>query len=170
MASVRHLSKFAAIASAAVTVSGAYIVYKSSIYPARASADFTPEFQEGRLLFKPSGLRWDSNWDMYEKGTKKLQKREGGGSVDNVEECKEIKPTAIRHLLFVRHGQYLEDAKNDDDKVLTDLGRYNYLSFHHCFFIIYFYSSYRTSFGTLKDVWRIPQYNPTFTRQSAHPH
>lgn len=120
---MRHLSKFAAIASAAVTVSGAYIVYKSSIYPARASADFTPEFQEGRLLFKPSGLRWDSNWDMYEKGTKKLQKREGGGSVDNVEECKEIKPTAIRHLLFVRHGQYLEDAKNDDDKVLTDLGR-----------------------------------------------
>lgn len=164
---MRHLSKFAAIASAAVTVSGAYIVYKSSIYPARASADFTPEFQEGRLLFKPSGLRWDSNWDMYEKGTKKLQKREGGGSVDNVEECKEIKPTAIRHLLFVRHGQYLEDAKNDDDKVLTDLGRY--IIYHFTIATLLFIFVQATPFGALKDVCRIPQYNPTFTRQSAHP-
>lgn len=144
---MRHLSRFAAIASAAVTVSGAYIVYKSSIHSARASADFTPELEEGRLLFKPSGSRWNSNWDMYEKGTKKSKKREDGSGVDDVEECKEIKPTAIRHLLFVRHGQYLEDAKNDDDKVLTDLGRYGYLSFHHYYFIIYFYSSSLRMFG-----------------------
>lgn len=122
MASIRGLSRFAAIASAAVTVSGAYIVYKSSVSPARASGDFNFENEDGRLLFKQSGLRWDSNWDMCEKGTKKLKKREDQ-SVVQQEESKEIKPTAVRHLLFIRHGQYLVDAENEDDKVLTKQGR-----------------------------------------------
>lgn len=122
MASIRGLSRFAAIASAAVTVSGAYIVYKSSVSPARASGDFNFENEDGRLLFKQSGLRWDSNWDMCEKGTKKLKKREDQ-SVLQQEESKEIKPTAVRHLLFIRHGQYLVDAENEDDKVLTEQGR-----------------------------------------------
>lgn len=123
MASIRQLSRFAAIASAAVTFSGAYIIYNSTTSPARASAGVVPEEFEDRLLYKPSGMRWDSNWDMYEKGTRKPRKRDDG-RVDYDEESKEIKATAVRHLVFIRHGHYYDNAKNDDDKRLTELGRY----------------------------------------------
>lgn len=123
MASIRQLSRFAAVASAAITFSGAYVIYNSTRSPARASGGFVPEEYEDRLLFKPSGTRWDSNWDMYEKGTKKPRNKDGG-RVDYDEESKEIKPTAVRHLVFIRHGQYYDSAKNDDDKRLTELGRY----------------------------------------------
>lgn len=122
MASIRQLSRFAAVASAAITFSGAYMIYNSTRSPARASGGFVPEEYEDRLLFKPSGTRWDSNWDMYEKGTKKPRNKDGG-RVDYGEESKEIKPTAVRHLVFIRHGQYYDSAKNDDDKRLTELGR-----------------------------------------------
>lgn len=122
MASIRQISRFTAIASAAVTFSGAYIIFKSSRSPARASGGFIPQEYEDRLLFKPSGLRWDSNWDMCEKGLKKPKKKDDG-KIDHDEESKEVKPTAVRHLLFIRHGQYFDNAKNDDDKRLTELGR-----------------------------------------------
>ncbi len=127
MAAIRRLSRFAAVASAAVTFSGAYIIYNSTRNPARASAGTTPGFHsypeefEDRLLYKPSGLRWDPNWDMCDKGTKKPKEKVDGRTE---EESKEIKPTAVRHLVFIRHGQYYDDAKNDDDKRLTELGRY----------------------------------------------
>ena len=136
MASIRHLSRFAAIASAAVTFSGAYIIYNSTRYPARASAGFVSEEYEGRLLFKPSGLRWDSNWDMCETGAKKFKKKDDG-RIEYGEESKEVKPTAVRHLLFIRHGQYYESAKNNDDKRLTELGRYENELFYHSVFRLY---------------------------------
>lgn len=124
MAALGKFSRFAAVASAAVTFSGAYILFNGTRNPARASGGGTqyspPDEYEHRLLYKPTGFRWDSNWDMCEKGTKRPKKRDDG-SID--EESKELKPTAVRHLVFIRHGQYHEDAKNDDDKRLTDLGR-----------------------------------------------
>ena len=125
MAAIRRLSRFAAVASAAVTFSGAYIIFNSTRNPARASGgtgfDSYPEEFEDRLLYKPSGLRWDPNWDMCEKDTKRSKKKDDGRIE---EESKEIKPTAVRHLIFIRHGQYFEKAKNDDAKRLTELGRY----------------------------------------------
>jgi len=126
MASLRRFSRFAAVASAAVTFSGAYIVFNSTRNPARASADTSPGFESypeefaDRHLVKPSGLRWDPNWDMCNKGEKKSKKKDNG-KIE--EESKEIKPTAVRHLVFIRHGQYYLDAANDDDKRLTELGR-----------------------------------------------
>ena len=124
MAALGKFSRFAAVASAAVTFSGAYILFNGTRNPARASGGGTqyspPDEYEHRLLYKPTGFRWDSNWDMCEKGTKRPKKRDDG-SID--EESKELKPTGVRHLVFIRHGQYHEDAKNDDDKRLTDLGR-----------------------------------------------
>ena len=128
MASLRRFSRFAAVASAAVAFSGAYVIFNSRRNPARASADTSPgshgyiseEFAD-RLLFKPSGLRWDPNWDMCDKGERKSKKKDN----DRIEEeTKEIKPTAVRHLVFIRHGQYYLDAAKDDDKRLTELGRY----------------------------------------------
>ena len=125
MAAIRRLSRFAAVASAAVTFSGAYIIFNSTRNPACASGgtgfERYPEEFEDRLLYKPSGLRWDPNWDMCDKGTKRSKKKDDGRIE---EESKEIKPTAVRHLIFIRHGQYYEKAKHDDDKRLTELGRY----------------------------------------------
>ena len=74
------------------------------------------------FILHSSGTRWDSNWDMYEKATRKPRNKDGG-RVDYDEESKEIKPTAVRHLVFIRHGHYYDSAKNDDDKELTELGR-----------------------------------------------
>lgn len=122
MASLRKFARLAAVASAAVTFSGAYVIFNSTRNPARASGGgLYPEEFEDRLLYKPSGLRWDPNWDMCEKGAKK-PKRKDDVRVD--EESKEIRPTGVRHLVFVRHGQYNEGAKNSDDKRLTELGKY----------------------------------------------
>ena len=131
MASLGRFSRFAAVASAAVTFSGAYIIFNSTRNPARASADTSPggfqnypeEFAD-RLLFKPSGLRWDPNWDMCDKGERKSKKKDNGRIEEESKELKEIKPTAVRHLVFIRHGQYFLDAANANDKRLTELGRY----------------------------------------------
>lgn len=138
MASLRRFSRFATVASAAVTFSGAYIVFNSRRNPARASADTSPGSQsypdeyEGRLLFKPSGLRWDPNWDMCEKGEKKSKKKDTGKIEEESLQSKEIKPTAVRQLVFIRHGQYFFDAANDGDKRLTELGRYGKKCFACC--------------------------------------
>lgn len=124
MTTLGKFSRLAAVASAVVTFSGAYIFFNGTRNPARASGGGTQynssEEFEHRLLYKPTGLRWDSNWDRCEKGTTKPKRRDDG-RVD--EESREIKPTAVRHLVFIRHGQYYEDAKNSDDKRLTELGR-----------------------------------------------
>lgn len=124
MTTLGKFSRLAAVASAVVTFSGAYIFFNGTRNPARASGGGTQynssEEFEHRLLYKPTGLRWDSNWDRCEKGTTKPKRRDDG-RVD--EESREIKPTAVRHLVFIRHGQYYEDAKNSEDKRLTELGR-----------------------------------------------
>lgn len=135
MASLRRFSRFAVVASAAVTFSGAYVIFNSRRNPARASADTSPGFDSDsekfadRLLFKPSGLRWDPNWDMCDKGERKSKKKDNGRIE---EESKDIKPTAVRHLVFIRHGQYYLDAANGDDKRLTELGRYGKKSIILC--------------------------------------
>lgn len=53
---------------------------------------------------------WDENWDMR--------------APPKPSEGKEAaKPTAIRHLILIRHGQYEEWHSDSDKKVLTELGR-----------------------------------------------
>lgn len=124
MTTLGKFSRLAAVTSAVVTFSGAYIFFNGTRNPARAKGGETQysssEEFEHRLLYKPTGLRWDSNWDMCDKGTTKPKRRDDG-RVD--EESNEIKPTAVRHLVFIRHGQYHADANNSDDKRLTKLGR-----------------------------------------------
>lgn len=125
MAFIRKLSNLAVVASAAVTFSGAYIVYNSRRLPAHASGHRAGVLEElDRLLFEPSSVQWDSNWDLRETGTKKPRKKDSGIVENDVEVSKEIKPTGIRHLVFIRHGQYYDSAKKDEDKRLTELGRY----------------------------------------------
>lgn len=39
-------------------------------------------------------------------------------------DLEKAKPTARRHLFFIRHGQYNLKGKDDSERVLTMLGEY----------------------------------------------
>ena len=120
MTFIRHFTRVAV--TAAATFSGGYVFYHNTTKK--------PVFASGgegglssRLYYQPFGSKWDSNWDAREGGKKRRKSKDGLDSVNNPEE-KELKPTGIRHLIFIRHGQYNEGADNDEQKTLTQLGRY----------------------------------------------
>lgn len=67
--------------------------------------------REGQV--DPQGMsftrsKWDTNWD-------KRGKDKEGGEME--------KPTATRHLILIRHGQYNLNGKTDQERALTQLGR-----------------------------------------------
>lgn len=39
------------------------------------------------------------------------------------EKLEQVKPTAVRHLILIRHGQYNLDGATDADRYLTETGR-----------------------------------------------
>jgi len=53
--------------------------------------------------------KWDKNWDMREPGEE--EKRRG------------YLPSATRHLLLIRHGQYNLSGTTDQERSLTELGK-----------------------------------------------
>lgn len=53
--------------------------------------------------------KWERNWDLREPGEN--ERRRG------------FLPTATRHLLLIRHGQYNLQGTNDKERSLTDLGK-----------------------------------------------
>ncbi|KAJ7386966.1 hypothetical protein OS493_003928 [Desmophyllum pertusum] len=104
MASLRKFARLAAVASAAVTFSGAYVISNSTRNPARASGGgLYPEEFEDRLLYKPSGLRWDPNWDMCEKGAKKPKRK------DDVRVDERIEGDKAHRVQANTTGQRLKD-------------------------------------------------------------
>ena len=62
---------------------------------------------------------WDDNWD------RKELIYTGDGEAPNVEDevVKINNPTATRHIILIRHGQYNLDGETDEERKLTDLGR-----------------------------------------------
>ena len=170
MAFIRKLSNLAVVASAAVTFSGAYIVYNSRRLPAHASGHRAGVLEElDRLLFEPSSVQWDSNWDMRDTGTKKPRKKDSGIVENDVEVSKEIKPTGIRHLVFIRHGQYYDSAKKDEDKRLTELGRYR----KNVLFVIHYKYDFKLIFDFLRSLHTLVIRSQPSTRwwlvTTAHP-
>jgi len=61
--------------------------------------------------YEPNTI-WDPNWD----------RRDPKASGDE-EKAKNCTPTASRHILLIRHGQYFDDAIHDKERFLTNLGR-----------------------------------------------
>lgn len=59
---------------------------------------------------------WDSNWDRRgsAKSTIKQDSSTENDSNDAKVEAKVLKPTAKRHLIFIRHGQYVHADKSED--------------------------------------------------------
>ncbi|CAB4005156.1 Hypothetical predicted protein [Paramuricea clavata] len=75
---------------------------------------------------------WNKNWDFREPNYGARPKTPDKHSVPSLaEHFGEVdeqkaglgKPSATRHLLFIRHGQYVK-AEEDEKKVLTYLGRF----------------------------------------------
>ena len=57
---------------------------------------------------------WDYNWDMRAPAP--------SDATDSTDGEKPKKPTATRHLILIRHGQYDMSHKQDELRVLTELG------------------------------------------------
>ncbi|KAG1682197.1 Serine/threonine-protein phosphatase PGAM5, mitochondrial [Nymphon striatum] len=77
--------------------------------------------------YTPS-TKWDDNWD--KRDPKSLVKPKNKTDKDdlitenmNNEELLKVKPRATRHVILMRHGQYVLDGATDTDRYLTDLGR-----------------------------------------------
>jgi len=74
---------------------------------------------------------WDSNWDRRAPAAllhKKQSDKLNGNNVDvnNNQvngELKKVTPTASRHLILIRHGQYNLDGSTDSGRTLTQLGK-----------------------------------------------
>lgn len=65
--------------------------------------------------------KWNFNWDMRvsESGISSSQSSLTNGE----DEVDKKKPTASRHIILIRHGQYNLDGKTDDQRYLTELGK-----------------------------------------------
>lgn len=75
--------------------------------------------------FEPS-VRWEHNWDRRdpESLVKPLKSNSSEKETKNREnELEKQRPTATRHLLLIRHGQYNLDGKEDSERYLTKLGK-----------------------------------------------
>lgn len=59
---------------------------------------------------------WDDNWDRRDPHM--LVKNQGNSS----EEVELQRPTAVRRLYLIRHGEYHTSGATDDDRTLTELG------------------------------------------------
>jgi len=80
-------------------------------------------------------VKWDWNWDKREPTSlvKPLNKnkRDLNNNSENTansvthdqESLDKVKPTASRHLIFIRHGQYNLEGATDIDRYLSELGR-----------------------------------------------
>ena len=68
---------------------------------------------------------WDWNWDY--RHYDKVEAEESTKAADNIDSdqnktIKPTRPTATRHIILVRHGQYNLDGKTDEERYLTKLG------------------------------------------------
>ncbi|XP_056640483.1 serine/threonine-protein phosphatase PGAM5, mitochondrial-like isoform X2 [Diorhabda carinulata] len=76
--------------------------------------------------YNPSPFaKWDENWDhRCPKYMNRIKGRRLSETEENtLNEQTEKKPTAVRHIILIRHGQYNLNGTTDGERVLTKLGR-----------------------------------------------
>ena len=66
----------------------------------------------GGDVFKRDKTKWDKNWDKRSPASLVPKKDQNNNSTDEPPK----RPTAKRHLILIRHGQYVL-AQNSEDKV-----------------------------------------------------
>lgn len=127
MSRFRQISQIAVIGLA--SVSGVAVLVnnvRKPVFAKPVDEDIRDLRTRLSMMFRPSFAQWDDNWDMYESKWKGKSKKNGKIIEDSVDNEPDIKPTAKRHLIFIRHGQYRDDEELDEKKILTELGRYSY--------------------------------------------
>lgn len=73
--------------------------------------------------FTPS-VKWDSNWDRREPDSLVDPSKVSKTEIDAKDPSSvKLKPTASRHLILIRHGQYNLQGVRDEERILTALGR-----------------------------------------------
>ncbi|CAG9858518.1 unnamed protein product [Phyllotreta striolata] len=112
------LSKTKRLLLGLTAVSGvATIYYENNVNRAQNSwtTNYTPS----------TFAKWDDNWD--HRSPKFLQNTKGGklseSDENKLNEQKEKKPRAFRHIILIRHGQYNLSGGCDSERILTKLGR-----------------------------------------------
>lgn len=72
--------------------------------------------------------KWDFNWDQRAPSSlveppKRMTEEELAQDAAYQEALAKAKSKARRHLILIRHGQYNLDGANDEQRILTELGR-----------------------------------------------
>ncbi|GFR15621.1 hypothetical protein TNCT_709311, partial [Trichonephila clavata] len=70
--------------------------------------------------FQPS-VKWNYNWDKQDYSTIMKPGNNKDGLPQNDEPKIKSRPTARRHILLIRHGEYDTSAEKDVDRHLTPL-------------------------------------------------
>ena len=80
-----------------------------------------PKWDSFRAGTVHSGIKaWEYNWDCLHFDAIPNQVEADKAEEESVPFKR--RPTASRHLILVRHGQYNLEGKNDDEKILTQMG------------------------------------------------
>jgi serine/threonine-protein phosphatase PGAM5 len=79
-------------------------------------------FNKNEIKTVFNATSWDYDWDKRNReiASTKIVKRSADYDEKDV---KEKAPTARRHLILIRHGQYNLDGATDKERILTELGR-----------------------------------------------
>lgn len=101
-----------------------------SLYTCNPSDYTSAKTVHAALGFEPGEYTsaWDSNWDFRDAYSlidpKKLKAVQQDETSEKVQELVAAHtPSARRHLIFIRHGQYHTEFKDDEMRTLTELGR-----------------------------------------------
>lgn len=126
MSRFRQIGRIAALGLA--SVSGAVLVSNTIRNSVLAKpVDYLENDRDLRtrlaMMYRPSFTQWDDNWDMCETTARSKNHKKSKLTDDSVDNEPEIKPTAKRHLVFIRHAQYQDNEELDEKRILTELGR-----------------------------------------------
>ncbi|XP_039959498.1 serine/threonine-protein phosphatase Pgam5, mitochondrial isoform X1 [Bactrocera neohumeralis] len=71
------------------------------------------------------GALWDTNWDFREPKSCVRPVKNASPQEENRynNELEKMRVKATRHIVLIRHGQYLDNGKHDKDHHLTELGK-----------------------------------------------
>ena len=119
-----RLSKISALGlSAGLGISSSYIYFNRDDIVSKKHRAFN-SWTTNTLV--PDCARWDHNWDHRDpKSLVRPLKADASPDEENNYNTKieKHKPTATRHLILIRHGQYNLAGVTDADRILTELGR-----------------------------------------------
>ena len=112
-------NRITAIVATSGALTGILWANRETLTPYKAKAS-TVKFHidEGLEKYEKGKYSWNENWDYRAPNRTKSK---GNKGVEGDEEVP--KPTASRHLILIRHGQYEHWHDDSDMKVLTELGR-----------------------------------------------